>query len=67
MAEKFADKISIETQRLLEIVPGFDPGAGNVSSSCKKHSKIFQRELKKLSLWALKSKYKKIIKSKFKF
>ncbi|KAK0172238.1 hypothetical protein PV328_005583 [Microctonus aethiopoides] len=52
--EKFADKINIETQRLLEIVPGFDPGAGNVSSSCKKHSKIFQRELKKLSLWALK-------------
>lgn len=54
-ADDFSEEIDQEARRLLQILPAFDPGAGHVSSECKRQSDIFHRELSKFSLWALKS------------
>ncbi|XP_043475076.1 O-acyltransferase like protein-like [Leptopilina heterotoma] len=52
--DDFSVEIDQEARRLLQILPAFDPGAGHVSSECKRQSDIFHRELSKFSLWALK-------------
>ncbi|XP_012283860.1 nose resistant to fluoxetine protein 6 [Orussus abietinus] len=52
--DAFAEEIDRESRKLLEIIPAYDPGAGPVSSECKRHAAIFHRELSKFTLWALK-------------
>ena len=54
--EDFPEEIDLEARRLLQILPAYDPGAGDVSAECKRHSDIFHEELSKFTLWALKSK-----------
>ncbi|XP_020278398.1 nose resistant to fluoxetine protein 6-like [Pseudomyrmex gracilis] len=52
--DDFSEIIDHEARRLLQILPAYDPGAGNVSAECKRHSDIFHAELAKFTLWALK-------------
>ncbi|XP_033228277.1 O-acyltransferase like protein-like [Belonocnema kinseyi] len=52
--DDFTEEIDREARRFLQIVPAFDPGAGNVSPECKRDADIFQRELNKFTLWAFK-------------
>ena len=54
-SEDFKEEIDREARKFLQIVPAFDPGAGYVSPECKRDSDIFQKELNKFTLWALKS------------
>ncbi|TGZ56969.1 nose resistant to fluoxetine protein 6 [Temnothorax longispinosus] len=52
--EDFPERIDLEARRLLQILPSYDPGAGGVSATCKRHADIFHEELAKFTLWALK-------------
>jgi len=55
--DNFSEEIDLEAHKLLQILPAYDPGAGQISAECKRHSDIFQKELAKFTLWALKSKW----------
>jgi hypothetical protein len=55
--DDFSEEIDLEARRLLQLFPAYDPGAGQVSAECKRHSDIFHEELAKFTLWALKSKW----------
>lgn len=46
-----------EINTLIKIVPEFDLSVENVSAQCRKDSELFKRELRKMSLWAVKSKF----------
>ncbi|KAF7393950.1 hypothetical protein HZH68_010769 [Vespula germanica] len=52
--DTFTEEIDLEASRLLKIVPAYDPGAGTVSTECKRDAEKFHRELNKFTLWALK-------------
>ncbi|XP_035739061.1 nose resistant to fluoxetine protein 6-like isoform X2 [Vespa mandarinia] len=52
--DTFTEEIDLEASRLLKIVPAYDPGAGSVSTECKRDAEKFHRELNKFTLWALK-------------
>ncbi|KAH0564337.1 nose resistant to fluoxetine protein 6-like [Cotesia glomerata] len=43
-----------EINTLIKIVPEFDLSVENVSAQCRKDSELFKRELRKMSLWAVK-------------
>jgi len=55
--DDFSEEIDLEAHKLLQILPAYDPGEGQISAECKRHSDIFQEELAKFTLWALKSKW----------
>ncbi|XP_011502852.1 PREDICTED: nose resistant to fluoxetine protein 6-like [Ceratosolen solmsi marchali] len=50
----YGEKIDLQARKFLQIVPTFDPGAGQVSQKCRRQAALFYEELKKFSLWALK-------------
>ncbi|XP_011304464.1 nose resistant to fluoxetine protein 6 isoform X2 [Fopius arisanus] len=52
--DKYKYQVDNEVDQLFSIAPVFDPAAGVVSPECRKHSEIYNRELRKMSLWALK-------------
>lgn len=54
--EKFNNFVNQESDQFFNTVPIFNPAAGKVSKTCRKQSNIYHRELKKMTLWALKSK-----------
>ncbi|XP_076750177.1 nose resistant to fluoxetine protein 6 isoform X2 [Xylocopa sonorina] len=52
--DEFSEDIDREARRLFQILPAYNPGVGRVSPQCKRHADIFQQELAKFTLWALK-------------
>ncbi|XP_001603690.2 O-acyltransferase like protein [Nasonia vitripennis] len=50
----YREDIDQEARKFLQIVPPFEPSAGEVSPECKKHADLYKRELNKFTLWALK-------------
>lgn len=51
----FPAEIDNQVNKLTQLIPVFDVGKGPVSAACRKQAQNYQSELKRFSLWALKS------------